>query len=249
MRASVGRGVTLRKAYLAVFVCLSTKAVHLELVSDYSSQTFANAFSRFCARRGLPSAMYSDNGTTFTGADRELTTAYRAALTDPNFLNKTASDQISWNFIPPSAPHFGGLWEAGVRSIKHPLRRILGSHKLTFEEFTTLLCRIEACLNSRPIAPMSDTLNDYDYLTPGHFLIGSALTIHPEPSVLAINENRLSRWQLVQNLTERFWKLWQSDYVNTRCNSDPNGGKSSRRLKSDSWSFCVTLQFPHVNGN
>ncbi|XP_076301464.1 uncharacterized protein LOC143219346 [Lasioglossum baleicum] len=215
IRASAGRGITSRKAYIALFVCLAIKAVHLELVVDYSTQAFLNAYIRFCSRRGLPGNMYSDNGTTFVGADRELTSSYRAALRDPDFQNQTAIDGVSWHFIPPSAPHFGGLWEAGVKSVKHHLRRVLGDRTLTFEEFTTLLCKIEACLNSRPIAPLRDTIDDYEPLTPGHFLIGSALTTAPQPSFLDIAENRLSRWQLVRHMAERFWKLWQHDYLNT----------------------------------
>jgi len=147
--------------------------------------------------------VYSDNGTTFVGADKELTAAYRLAIRDPNFINITALDNISWHFIPPSAPHFGGLWEAGVKNVKH-LRRVLGDHTLSFEEFTTLLCQIEECLNSRPIAPLSDDVDDFQFLTPGHFLIGSSITVPPEPSILSLNENRLSRWQLVRHLTERF---------------------------------------------
>lgn len=102
-----------------------------------------------------------------------------------------------------------------MRSVKHHLRRVLKDHKLIFEEFTTLLCRIEACLNSRPLAPLTDSLDDYEILTPGHFLIGSSLTVNPEPSLLKFNENRLSRWQRVRQMTEHFWKLWQNDYVNT----------------------------------
>ncbi|XP_067205358.1 uncharacterized protein [Linepithema humile] len=185
------------------------------LVEGYATSAFLGAYSRFCARRGLLESMYSDNGTTFVGAERELSMAFRAALREPEFLNRTATDNVTWHFIPPSAPHFGGLWEAGVRSVKHHFRRIVGSHTLTFEEFATVLCNIEACLNSRPVAPLTDTVDDYEPLTPGHFLIGSALTTPPEQSVLEINENRLSRWQLVRQLTERFWKLWQNDYVNT----------------------------------
>ncbi|XP_076280087.1 uncharacterized protein LOC143219483 [Lasioglossum baleicum] len=215
IRASAGRGITSRKAYIALFICMATKAVHLELVADYSTSAFLNAYVRFCSRRGLPESMYSDNGTTFVGADRELTMSYRAALRNPEFQNQTASDGVVWHFNPPSAPHFGGLWEAGVKSVKHHLRRVLGDRKLTFEEFTTLLCAIEACLNSRPISPLSDTLDDVVPLTPGHFLIGSALTTPPQPSLLDIAENRLSRWQLVRHMTERFWKLWQNDYLNT----------------------------------
>ncbi|XP_036146902.1 uncharacterized protein LOC118646983 [Monomorium pharaonis] len=215
VRASAGRGITSRKAYIALFICMSTRAIHLELVGDYSSSAFRGAFTRFCSRRGLPQTIYSDNGTTFVGADKELTAAYKAAISDPNFLNQTATDRISWHFIPPSSSHFGGLWEAGVRSMKHHLRRVIGSHTLSIEEFTTLLCQVEACLNSRLIAPLSDAFDDYQYLTPGHFLIGSAITTPPAPSLLTIPENRLSRWLTVRQLSERFWRLWASDYINT----------------------------------
>jgi len=129
-------------------------------------------------------------------------------------LNRTANDNIKWEFIPPSSPHFGGLWEAGVKSVKHHLARVLGNNTLSFEELTTLLCQIEACLNSRPIAPLSDSYDDYQYLTPEHFLIGASITITPEPSILDLKESRLSRWQMVRQIAERFWKLWSNDYVN-----------------------------------
>ncbi|KMQ91445.1 hypothetical protein RF55_8692 [Lasius niger] len=184
VRASAGRGITSRKAYIALFVCLATRAIHLELVGNYSTPAFLDAYVRFCARRGLPESIYLDNGTTFVGADKELTLAYRAAIKDPNFLNLTVMDRVTWHFIPPSAPHFGGLWEAGVRSVKYHLHRMLGKHTLTFEEVNTLLCKIETCLKSRPLAPLHDTLDDHEALTPGHFLIGSALTVNPEPSIL-----------------------------------------------------------------
>ncbi|XP_070149204.1 uncharacterized protein [Polyergus mexicanus] len=129
-RASAGRGITSRKTYITVFICLASRAVHLELVSSYSTPAFIDAYTRFCACRGLPEAMYSDNGTTFVGADRELTRAYLGVLRNSDFLNRTASEQVVWNFISPHAPHFGGMWEAGVRSLKYHLRRILGSHTL-----------------------------------------------------------------------------------------------------------------------
>ncbi|XP_036143344.1 uncharacterized protein LOC118645744 [Monomorium pharaonis] len=169
VRAASGRGIASRKAYIAIFICMAVRAIHLELVEGYSTFAFLGAYSRFCARRGLPQSIYSDNGTTFVGADRELSKAFHAAVRDPDFQNRTSSDKVSWHFLPPSAPHFGGLWEAGVRSVKHHLRRVVGSHTLTFEEFTTLLCNIEACLNSRPLAPLTDFLDDYEPLTPGHF--------------------------------------------------------------------------------
>jgi len=195
---------------------MTTKALHLELVSDYSASAFIAAYNRFVSRRGLPSAIYSDNGTTFQGADRELASSYRTAVTYPDFVNRIATERVSWHYIPPAAPHFGGLWEAAVRSVKHHLKRCVGSHTLTFEEMSTLLCRIEACLNSRPIAAVSDNLGDYRALTPGHFLIGTALVASPEPSVLDISESRLFRWQVVQRLCEGFWKSWRHDYLQQR---------------------------------
>ncbi|XP_011261121.1 uncharacterized protein LOC105254266 [Camponotus floridanus] len=149
-RASSGRGIPSRKSYIVLFICLASRAVHLELASNYSTEAFLDTFSRFCAHRGLPSMMYSDNSTTFAGVDTELSKAYQNEMRNSDFQSKIATGNIRWQFIPPHAPHFGGLWEAGVRSVKHHLRRILGSHTLTYEEFFTLLCRIEACLNSRP---------------------------------------------------------------------------------------------------
>lgn len=215
LRTSPGRGHKSYKGYIALFVCLASRAIHLELVSGYSTSAFLDAFARFCSRRGLPTTMYSDNGTTFVGADKELTLAYRSVISDPNLINRIVADNIQWKFIPPHAPHFGGLWEAGVRSVKQHLRRVLGSHTLTFEEFSTLLCQIEACLNSRPIGPLHDDPDYCQPLTPGHFLIGTALNLPPQSSLMDLNPNRLARWQVIRQMTEQFWRLWHSDYVNT----------------------------------
>lgn len=99
IRSMSGRGIDSRKAYIAILVCMATRAVQLEVVEGYSTPAFLETFSRFCARRGLPETVYSDNGTTFVGADRELTLAFRATIKDPNFLNHAASQQISWKFI------------------------------------------------------------------------------------------------------------------------------------------------------
>ncbi|XP_071631893.1 uncharacterized protein [Temnothorax longispinosus] len=128
---------------------------------------------------------------------------------------KTISSKSALISLNPFIGEDKLIREAGVRSVKHHLRRVVGAHTLTFEEFATLLRNIEACLNSRPLAPLTDSADEYEALTPGHFLIGAALTASPEASVLHLNENRLSRWQVVRQTTERFWKLWQTDYVNT----------------------------------
>lgn len=193
---------------------MTVKATHLELVSELSTQAFLAAFARFCARRGVPSTVYSDNATNFQGAQRELTTMWHAAMSDSSFLNIIAEQGVNWKFIPPSSPHFGGLWEACVRSVKYHLKRVIGVHTLTYEEMNTLLCKIETCLNSRPLSQM-DHIDDYTALTPSHFLVGSTLTSVPEPSLLCEKEARFTRWQLVQQMRESFWKRWSADYLHT----------------------------------
>ncbi|XP_025155791.1 uncharacterized protein LOC112588842 [Harpegnathos saltator] len=120
---------------------------------------------------------------------------------------------ITWKFMPPSAPHFGGLWEAGVRSVKHHLRRVIGEQALTYEEFATLLARIEACLNSRPLCPLTDDPQDLEALTPGHFLIGRPLLCPPERSLGDVQVARMSRWQLLQHMTEHLWERWSREYL------------------------------------
>lgn len=163
----------------------------------------------------LSSDLYSDCGTNFAGADAEL-----KILVDSNEFNSVvqhhASDlSINWHFNPPSSPHQGGLWEAGVKAVKHHLRRVIGDATLTLEEFQTILCQIEACLNSRPLCPLSADPTDYEPLTPGHFLIGAPLNSLPDADLTEFKANRLSRWQLTQQITQHFWNRWSSEYLNT----------------------------------
>lgn len=114
--------------------------------------------------------MYSDNGTNFVGANKVLH-SYFKVVKGQRTIEESLSDQgVQWHFIPLSAPHFGGLWKAAVKSTKTHLSKINRMGLLTFEEMNTLLCRVEAVFNSRPICPMSDDPSDFDALTPGHFL-------------------------------------------------------------------------------
>lgn len=211
----VGRGQRPRKNYIALFICLITKAVHLELVEDYSSKAFLDAFRRFASRRGLPALMLSDNGTNFHGAERDLTHAFKALAKDSALAAELALDRVQWRFIPPASPHFGGIWEVHVKSIKHHLRRVIGSHTPSQMEFNTLLHQVEACLNSRPIAPLSDDPADVCALTPGHFLIGRPLVSVPEPELKENNLMRLPRWRRTQAMVRHIWRAWTQDYMCT----------------------------------
>lgn len=214
-KSRAGRGVRVEKGYVALFVCLSTKAVHVEFVSDLTTDTFLAAFRRFVARRGRCSELLSDNGTNFVGAKRKLMSICHSKQHHEDVARVLAVDGTIWRTIPPRSPHFGGLWEAGVKSVKHHLRRVVGSQLLTYEEFSTVLAQIEAVLNSRPLCPLSDDPDDLDALTPGHFLIGGAPTAVPDLDVAEVPTNRLSRWQLTSQIVQHFWRRWHQEYLST----------------------------------
>ena len=114
--------------------------------------------------------------------------------------------------VHPSSrpPHCGGLWEAAVKAFKHHLRRVVGEAKLTFEEFSTFCTQVEACLNSRPLSPLSSDPQDLTALTSGHFLVGTSLTAPPEPfgdeSVTG-----LPRWKLTVQMRNHFWRRWRRE--------------------------------------
>ncbi|XP_075151709.1 uncharacterized protein LOC142225767 [Haematobia irritans] len=167
------------------------------LLEMYKKQeAFLAALRRFFARRGKSHHMYSDNGTHFLGAARRLDKEFATAIRNNSEVVKIlAEDKINWHFIPPASPHFGGLWEAGVKSMKHHLKRVIRENKFTFEDMSTLLAQVEGVLNSRPLYAVTDDIES-DVLTPGHFLIGHALIDIPEPEKEA-NLTSLNRWKLV----------------------------------------------------
>lgn len=208
----------IRKGYIALFVCFATKAIHVELVSDMTTPAFLACLQRFIGRRGLPSYIHCDNAKTFKGADNKLRELYNLHSSKPH-INDVESfcskNLIKFKYIPSYSPEFGGLWEAGVKSVKHHIKRVIGNISLTFEEFNTVIIQIESILNSRPLLPLSSDISDLNYLTPGHFLIGTSLTSYPEVNLTETSVHRLRFWDLCNKLKQDFWKLWSSDYLNS----------------------------------
>ncbi|GFT24228.1 integrase catalytic domain-containing protein [Trichonephila clavipes] len=190
-------------------------ALKKEAVTDLTTEAFIAALKRLCAHRGRISTLMSDNATNFKGAAAELNRFIKLICNKNETLaNYFASEAIQWKFIPPRSPNFGDLWEAGVKSFKHHLYRTLVNSKITFEEFETIIIQIEGILNSRPLVPLSDNINEYEVLTPGHFIIGRPISAIPEPAILDISDNRLSRWQYTTKCVQTIWKRWKNDYLN-----------------------------------
>lgn len=216
IRTAKGRGHKSHKGYICLFVCMSTRAIHLEVVTDLTSEGFLQAFKRFVARRGFCSDIWSDNATNFTGAASELKKLFiveKKSMLD-EVAENLATNGCTWHFIPSRSPNFGGLWEAGVKSVKHHLKRIIGQSTLTFEEMSTVLAQVEACLNSRPLSALPCAENEeVSVLTPGHFLVGESLLLPPEKNFESSNISSLRRWQYTQRMLQDFWRRWSQEYL------------------------------------
>lgn len=216
IRDSLRRKSGTSKAYICLFVCMATKALHLELVSSLTTEAFLATLDRFVARRGNPRLMFSDNATNFQGAAKYLKDLSRFLLQAQVSISSHLSRQgVEWRFIPPRSPHFGGLWEAGVKSVKALLRSTISLQPFTFEELTTILTRIESVLNSRPLCPLSESPDSFEPLTPAHFLLASEPSFLPEEELKDSPSNRLSRWQHVQKTVQQIWSRWHREYLNT----------------------------------
>lgn len=147
-----GRGAKTYKGYFIIFVCLTTSAIHLKVATNYSTDGFIAAYKRFTSPRGLCSTIMSDCGTNLISADSELMRMFNASSKEwAHISTLLANDGVTCRFNPPSAPHFGGKWEAEVKFIKYHLRRVLGDAILTYKDLTTLLTQIETIQNSRPL--------------------------------------------------------------------------------------------------
>ncbi|EDW39390.1 GL13209 [Drosophila persimilis] len=169
----------------------------------------------FVGRRGCPQRVNCDNATNFVGASRHFSELRRKIEAEADAIREFASRSgCEFAFIPPRAPHMGGLWEAGVKSAKGLLLRAVGSALLTAEELETVLVGIEAVLNSLPLGPLSPDPSDGDALTPGHLLTGGPLIAPPAPRTPDQEGlSCLKRWRLVSSARQMFWQRWSREYV------------------------------------
>ena len=205
---------------------MSTGAIHLDIASDLTTQAFIAVLDRFVSRRGLCAELFSDNATYFKGADNALKKILKEM--EPAIKQHCAEKMIRWNFTTPRSPSAGGIYESGVKLMKHHLKRVL-DRSFTYEKFYTILCKIEAILNSRPIIPLSDDPEDFQALTPGHFLIGRPLTALPEVNHHQ-KSSQLSNWNGVQQIQQKFWQLWYREYLHL-LQTRPVGFREERKLK------------------
>ena len=201
-----------QKRWCFLFTCMTTRAIHLELVHSMNTDSCILALQRFFARRGMPRVIRSDNGTNFVRSDKEIRQCF-------NNLNHVAIQQelavknIEWIFNPPAAPHHGGSWERLVRSCKRALYSILGSRNLTDEILSTALCLVEQSLNARPIVPVTSDIADVEALTPNHFLLGRPHAF--VPLSLSPDLDARKAYLRAEQYANQIWSRWLAEYVPT----------------------------------
>lgn len=213
-----GRGKSKLKRYLCLFTCTTTRAVHLEMAWSLDTDSFLKAFSRMTDRRGLPIEVISDNGTNFVSGERELREL--VALMDQDKIKHSMSNKgIKWHFNPPRATHFGGFFEAMIKSAKRAIAAVLGEADISDEELLTAITGAEGILNSRPLTYQSADPKDEPVLTPNHFLYGQASGQLAPQVVDEIDFHPRRRWLRVQQLIKEFWQRWLREFLpmlNTR---------------------------------
>lgn len=205
------------KRYVALYTCLTTRAIHLELVHSLSADSAMMSLRRFVARRGAPDTLFSDNGTAFVGANRILKEFYSNAV-----LDLVATKGIKWSFIPPAAPNFGGSWERLVRTVKVALHATLKERAPKEETLLTLLSEAEAIVNSRPLTYVSTDPQDPTTLTPFHFLIGASSDQVSPNSFDDHDLVRRSEWRKAVRLADHFWHRWVREILPTMQPRDRN---------------------------
>ncbi|KAK3730885.1 hypothetical protein QZH41_002978 [Actinostola sp. cb2023] len=170
------------KRYGALFTCLASRAVHIEIANSLETDSFIQALRRFIARRGPVRTIRSDNGTNFVGAQAELRQAIKE-MDHGQIRDKLRKQEIDWIFNPPAASHMGGVWERQIQTTRKVLAGLLQEHgnRLDDESLRTLMCEVEAVINSRPLTFISNDIDDLEPLTPSHLLTTKSAVIVPPP--------------------------------------------------------------------
>ena len=212
-----------KKVWICLFTCLVTRAIHLELVSDMSTEEFLFALRRFVALRGTPKEIFSDNALQFKTANATLDLVWKNVIKSEYVQTYASRSGIKWTFIVEMAPWMGGYYERLVGLVKRALRKTLQRTTLTKIHLQTVLKEVEATVNARPLVYVGDDIESNITLTPNHFLSLNPKTGIPELEYDSADsdynpfessaDKLLQIWKKGQRLLQSFWNVWRDDYL------------------------------------
>ena len=212
------------KVYICIFTCASSRMLHLELTNDMSTDKFLQAFQRMMNHQGMSDTVWSDNAQSFKAANREIKWLFASSSVEAKKVWKKidkdkvklelASKGIKWKCIEEHSPWRGGWWERFCRSVKEPLRKVLGKALLTYTELYTVLTEVEAIINAHPLTFVGDDIRDQEPITPANLVIGRSLQSLPTPADITDDDAGLLKHYLYrQRLVSHFWRRWQDEYL------------------------------------
>ncbi len=226
-----------------LFTCLTTPAVHFEIVPSMDTYRCVMGIERVIARRGAPVIIWSDNGTNFVGAEKELL-QFVQWWDQVQICTSMVQKGIRWKFNPPAAPHHGGSCERLVRSSKWVFYAVVGSRRLTDEILSNMFRLVEQILNARPLFPAGADPNDLTALTPNHFLLGrSAIS----PSCIPLTDNGFNhrkRYVRAQSYANAVWSRWLKEYVPDLKKRTKWNSSAAQKLKSGDLVWVVEATSP-----
>lgn len=212
IKVTVGRRI--EKRWGCLFTCLTIRAIHVELANGLSTDSFIMCYRNFINRRGKPSKIYSDCGTNFVGAEKELRDDLKH-IKPQRIAEKFTTSETTFIFNPPASPHMGGAWERMVKSVKTSLYAVIPKRTPSEELFRCLLIEVENMVNSRPLTYLPLDSAESEALTPNHFLLGSSSGVKPVGEFGDDVKLLRSNWLMVQLYAQTFWKRWVKEYVTT----------------------------------
>ncbi|XP_052233274.1 uncharacterized protein LOC127846138 [Dreissena polymorpha] len=223
------------KAYICLFTCASTRAEHLELVPDLSTETFLQAYRRFCSRHSVvPRMMISDNGTTFVGAANQIKNLFASEKIHTE-LSRRGTE---WRFSIKRAPWYGGWWERLIGGTKTFIKKVLGRSYVDFHTLSTVITEIEAVKNDRPLTYISTAQSYLQPLTPSHLVSGRRITVLPDscdvdldPQNIITRENISKRARMKQKLIDDFRCKWGREYLKALRENQRISGRNEQTIK------------------